>query len=445
MRTREITLGAVAASLVLSFLPLITTTAKAASNALPTAATQSNTAVSNPADLPEDLVALARIETESVVTVQCSNEVGSGWSAQVDLNAQLKSFNYKSYLITNYHVVKDCLQNQAVQITLINQSKVTGYVWAWDELKDVASIATTAEIPALTWMGNQPESGWWVGILGSPLGFPGVLTEGIISSVNPALSKATTSASINPGNSGGPAFDRSGRVVGLATAKYANSEGMGILNGAPLFCGTIVACSSTAAIWNTAPQTSTTDQIKLSLTKPTVVRTDENQLNAAAFMLLISSRNLLAQAIEQTNAAIAKYPLQKNLLMQVLATTPKDPVIDDSVDDVLEVAIFANDVAAFMKATTSAIAGLKVADTKQALTTATTTKVSPTIKKVSTTIVATIDPKISAPTSAVKKVPSKVVVKPKTITCVNALKSVKVTAINAKCPLGYNLKVVITL
>ena len=443
MRTREITLGAVAASLVFSFLPLVTTTAQAATKALPTGATQSNIAVSNPANQPEDLVALARTETESVVTVQCSNEVGSGWSAQVDLNAQLKALSYKSYLITNYHVVKDCLQNQPVQITLIDQSKVTGYVWAWDEMKDVASIATTAEIPTLSWTGDQPASGWWVGILGSPLGFPGVLTEGIISSVNPSLSKATTSASINPGNSGGPAFDRSGRVIGLATAKYANSEGMGILNGTPLFCGTIVDCSSSAAVWNSAPQTAASDQVKLSLSKPTVAAVGENQLNAAALMLLISSRNLLAQAIEQTNVAIAKYPQQKSLLVQVLATTPKDPVIDDSVDDVLMVAIFANDVAAFMKATTAAIAGLKASESKQVP--ATTAKVLPTVKKVSTTIAATIDPKISESTKTVKKVPTKVVVKPKTITCANALKTVKVTAINAKCPLGYNLKVVLTL
>ena len=445
MRTREITLGAVAASLVLSFLPLVTTTAKAVSNALPTAATQSNIAVSNPADLPEDLVALARIETQSVVTVQCSKEVGSGWSAQVDLNAQLKSFNYKSYLITNYHVVKDCLQNQAVQITLINQSKVTGYVWAWDELKDVASIATTAEIPALTWMGNQPESGWWVGILGSPLGFPGVLTEGIISSVNPALSKATTSASINPGNSGGPAFDRFGRVIGLATAKYANSEGMGILNGSPLFCGTLIACPAIDAVWNANPQTGAADQIKLSLSKTPVVTPIENQLNAAALLLLISSRKLLAQADEQIDAAIAKYPLQKSALLQVLSTTPKNPVIDNSVDDVLEVAIFANEVSVFMKATTTAISGLKTADVKPAPAATVAPKVVAPVKKVSTTTVTTIDPKISNTGSTAKKTTTKVVVKPKTITCVSALKSMKVTAINAKCPLGYNLKVVITL
>lgn len=446
MRTREITLGAVAASLVFSFLPLVTSTAQAATKALPTGATQSNVSVSNPANLPEDLVALARTETQSVVTVQCSNEVGSGWSAQVELNSQLKALNYKSYLITNYHVVKDCLQNQTVQITLIDQTKVTGYVWAWDEMKDVASIATTVEIPALAWTGDQPASGWWVGILGSPLGFPGVLTEGIISSVNPSLSKATTSASINPGNSGGPAFDRSGRVIGLATAKYANSEGMGILNGSPLFCGTIISCSAIDAVWNTNPQTGATDQIKHSLSKTPAVTSTENQLNAAALMLLVSSRKLLAQADEQIDAAIAKYPSQKSALLQVLATTPKDPVIDDSVDDVLAVAIFANEVSIFMKATTAAISGLKTVDVKPAPAATVAPKVVTPVKKVSTTTATTIDPKISnIGSSEKKKTTTKVVVKPKTITCVNALKSLKVTAINAKCPLGYNLKAVITL
>jgi len=438
MRTKEIILGAVAASLVVAFLPQVLSAAEGTGNPLPSFSAPSAAALPNPADLPEDLVALARVETQSVVTVQCGNEEGSGWSAQVDLNSQLKASGYKSYLITNYHVVEGCLQNQSVHITLIDQSKVTGYLWAWDEVKDVAAIATSALIPALAWSGDQPANGWWVGILGSPLGFPGVLTEGIISSVDTSLTRATTSASINPGNSGGPAFDRSGRVIGLATAKYANSEGMGILNGTPLLCGSVIDCSAPSGIWNTASRTTAQDPARVLLASATVPAVTDNQLNQAAVLLLTSTRRMLAQSLENLNSAITNYPEQKLSFLKILSATPKDPVIDNSVDDVLEVALFANQVTAFMKSASSAISNAKVISLKPSPVVNTRPKSSTKAKTSATSTNTTITTKISDSTT-------KVITKPKTITCSNSFRSLRITAINAKCPLGFSLKTVLTL
>ena len=67
--------------------------------------------------------------------------------------------------------------------------------------------------------------------IGSPLGLPGTVTEGIVSARNRPVAVGSegeasnayingtqTDASINPGNSGGPLIDAGGRVIGVNSA-----------------------------------------------------------------------------------------------------------------------------------------------------------------------------------------------------------------------------------
>lgn len=208
------------------------------------------TRIPNPALPPEDLVALSSRITPSVVTVLCGGGSGTGWAIQAVLSPPMTGAGNTSYVITNHHVIEDCLASKQVTLVLSNQSRVSGQVWAWSKTDDTASIVTATYIPPLDWVGASPQQGWWVGVLGSPLGYPGILTTGIVSSVNPQTSRLTTTAPLNPGNSGGPVFDRNGRVVGLATAKYVNTEGFGIVHGVPLLCGQIIDCQFTSNIWS---------------------------------------------------------------------------------------------------------------------------------------------------------------------------------------------------
>ena len=70
--------------------------------------------------------------------------------------------------------------------------------------------------------------------VGSPEGFQGSVTSGIISALNrniyipnsaPLLDVIQTDAAINPGNSGGPLCNSMGEVVGINTAIYSQSGG----------------------------------------------------------------------------------------------------------------------------------------------------------------------------------------------------------------------------
>jgi len=244
--------------------------------------------VSAPSSQPTDLVSLAADTTKSVITVLCGSGIGSGWSINVALSAANISNGYKSYIISNHHVIDSCISSRTVTLVLSDQTRVSGYVYAWDEPNDVAGILTTKEIAPLNWRGATPQQGWWVGVLGSPLGFPGILTTGIVSSVNSGTFLGTTNAAINPGNSGGPIFDRTGRVIGLATAKYVNAEGFGIFNGTPLLCNKILVCSSTSQIWNGA-----------------VVATPTPTPTPTVNTLVISASNNVYEAIDKVEAAVA--------------------------------------------------------------------------------------------------------------------------------------------
>jgi S1-C subfamily serine protease len=221
---------------------------------LPSNVANESTEALNFSQAPVDLTLLSATLKPSVVTVKCGTGSGSGWSAKVNLSSKLNAEGFKSYVITNHHVIEDCLRLKRVSLLLNNGSTVDGTIISWNESSDVAGIVTKTIIPGLEWIGSSPKQGWWVGVIGSPLGQTGILTTGIVSSIDNNSGTFTMTAAINPGNSGGPVFDSTGRVLGLATSKNLISgtvlaEGSGNAHGVTLLCGTIVSCSQERNPW----------------------------------------------------------------------------------------------------------------------------------------------------------------------------------------------------
>jgi len=62
--------------------------------------------------------------------------------------------------------------------------------------------------------------------IGAPKGLEFSLTRGVVSSLRADGEILQIDAPINPGNSGGPVLDRTGCVVGVATFKLSESEGL---------------------------------------------------------------------------------------------------------------------------------------------------------------------------------------------------------------------------
>jgi len=218
---------------------------------LPSVASEALYTVNNPGAAPDDLVALSPKVLKSVVTVFCDQGLGTGWAAKVSIPASVTAQGMKTFLVTNHHVVEDCIDAGEVTLTDNAGNSAIGYIATADATKDLAGIYTKMVLPTLSFRGERPAQGWWVGVLGSPRGLDGYLTTGLVAKVVADGSEFGVSASLNPGNSGGPIFDRDGRVLGIATYKLLESESLGFARSATLLCTTVVKCDNANPIWST--------------------------------------------------------------------------------------------------------------------------------------------------------------------------------------------------
>lgn len=122
-------------------------------------------------------------------------------------------------ILTSSHVVDE---GKNIEVTLHN-----GHVYKAKVLycssKDIALIQINAKESLSTVLlgdSGKAKVGQKVLAIGSPFGFNGTLTQGIISRIDYAKDKIQTDASINPGNSGGPLITTDGEVIGINQAIY---------------------------------------------------------------------------------------------------------------------------------------------------------------------------------------------------------------------------------
>ena len=140
------------------------------------------------------------------------------------------------YIVTNYHVVEGGdFFSVALYDGSVYEAKLVGY----DAGNDVALLKVDATGLSPAACGNSDEIivGEDVVVIGNPLGeLTYTLTRGVVSALNRAINTDGTpinmfqiDAAVNSGNSGGPAFDATGNVIGMVTAKYADEtiEGLG--------------------------------------------------------------------------------------------------------------------------------------------------------------------------------------------------------------------------
>lgn len=216
----------------------------------PTMRSEANYRTPNPSRAPEDLSKLSPQVLESVVQIFCQNGSGSGWAADVQLTSSQSAAGYKTAIVTNHHVVESCLYSGQVEVKDNTGATYQGVVFAADAANDMAGVVISKQLPTLDWTGETPGQGWWVGVLGSPLGIAGYLSTGIIGKVD-ADDTLNVSAPIRPGNSGGPVFDREGRVIGVATAYISDTPNINIAGGVSQLCEAIFDCSSSDDVWST--------------------------------------------------------------------------------------------------------------------------------------------------------------------------------------------------
>jgi S1-C subfamily serine protease len=136
-----------------------------------------------------------------------------------------------TYLLTNHHVV-DELPKHSRTVKLDHEgAHHTATVVETDAEADVAVLKTGDAIPVLSLETEQVIAGEPVLVIGAPVGLEDTVTTGVVSKVRPIPGRTQEyiqfDAAINPGNSGGPVLNAAGRVVGIATAKAMDAEGIG--------------------------------------------------------------------------------------------------------------------------------------------------------------------------------------------------------------------------
>ena len=139
-----------------------------------------------------------------------------------------------AYIVTNNHVAADA--DEIAVILNDGRTIENGTLVGADAKTDLAVVKIQASnLKAATW-GNSDEleKGDWVLAFGSPFGYVGSMTHGIVSATNRTNmgiipqgyeSFLQIDAPINPGNSGGPLVNVHGEVVGINTAIASRTGG----------------------------------------------------------------------------------------------------------------------------------------------------------------------------------------------------------------------------
>ncbi|MEU4633728.1 trypsin-like peptidase domain-containing protein [Micromonospora chalcea] len=136
-------------------------------------------------------------------------------------------------LLTNFHVVESVFTAGERKVFLERKDqRFEATIIATDKDKDLAQLRTTAKFAGLVAASDPVRSGQQIIVVGAPLGLQDSVTTGVVSAFRedergggPVIQ---FDAPINPGNSGGPVINGAKEVVGIATAKARNAEGIGL-------------------------------------------------------------------------------------------------------------------------------------------------------------------------------------------------------------------------
>jgi putative serine protease PepD len=136
-------------------------------------------------------------------------------------------------LFTNYHVVESVWDAGQREVFIERKDqRWPATIVRVDEDNDVALLRTTNKFAGLTMAGDAVKSGQQIVVIGAPLGLEDTVTTGVVSAIRKDEDGSGTviqfDAPINPGNSGGPVINAAKQVVGIATAKARDAEGIGL-------------------------------------------------------------------------------------------------------------------------------------------------------------------------------------------------------------------------
>ena len=194
---------------------------------------------------PTDLEAFITKVGKSIVTIYCN---GNGTGFAYDLEGL--DAGYKTFIVTNHHVIEDCIDNETeLSVTYGGDKKLEtdAKIFDWDAENDLALLEISTALPVLKDATNYSQPGEWSMAIGSPFGDKEILHNATTFGRIVALENEYwnyTSAVVNPGNSGGPLVNSRGELIGVNSLHTVSSD-YGIWNWAVdaiVLCKKVVDC-----------------------------------------------------------------------------------------------------------------------------------------------------------------------------------------------------------
>ncbi|MFG2055131.1 trypsin-like peptidase domain-containing protein [Micromonospora sp. NPDC048930] len=150
-------------------------------------------------------------------------------------------------LLTNFHVVESVFAGGGRKVFLErSDQRFEATIVRVDKDKDIAQLSTSARFKALVAAATPVKSGQQIVVVGAPLGLQDTVTTGVVSAFRKDDGDSGPviqfDAPINPGNSGGPVINGAKEVVGIATAKARDAEGIGLAVPIKTACDTFSLC-----------------------------------------------------------------------------------------------------------------------------------------------------------------------------------------------------------
>ena len=182
-------------------------------------------------------VEVAQRVLPATVMIQVGRGTGSGFV-----------IDKEGRIVTNNHVVAEAANGSRIRVIFSDGRRHSAVLVGRSPSYDLAVIKVNGAgslNPLELGDSDQVQIGEPVIAVGSPLGLPGTVTQGIISARNRPvmvsegaeadsptayINAIQTDASINPGNSGGPLVDAGARVIGVNSAilTFAASRNIGL-------------------------------------------------------------------------------------------------------------------------------------------------------------------------------------------------------------------------
>ena len=165
---------------------------------------------------PRSIADLVDLVQDSTVSIYCEfgsdgdYELGSGWALDIDTDMES---DYPTALVTNYHVIENCLNGKGeIFVEALEGKRFPAVIDNWDVENDLAVIATKLKIKPLELSQSNPSPGYWVMAVGTADGYEGSVAFGNV--LNITDTEILITAAISSGNSGGPLVDNEGKVIG---------------------------------------------------------------------------------------------------------------------------------------------------------------------------------------------------------------------------------------